>query len=260
MFGKYGGTGNRFRKPTSSSGGGFSGGGYGSFDISSFLNGIFNTLRGIYQNHRALTLGVLAGLFLAFVIIIIIDFFKVRDIANFTPNVTTKIFDQRGELVAELFRQKREVVPLERIPKHLVHAFIAIEDNEFYEHYGVNIKGIVRAFFINIFAGRIRQGGSTITQQLSKILLTSRARSIYRKVKEAIIAVMMEMHYSQGRDNGAVPEPDFPGPRDYGVEVGGSVLLPEARLGAEPGGVLPPGFPALGPQPTLAHPIPGKGH
>ena len=62
-------------------------------------------------------------------------------------------------------------MPLAKIPKDLINAFIAIEDNEFYDHSGINIKGIVRAFFVNIFSGKIKQGGSTITQQLAKILL-----------------------------------------------------------------------------------------
>lgn len=67
------------------------------------------------------------------------------------------------------------------------------------DHWGINPKGIVRAFFVNIFAGGVKQGGSTITQQLAKILLTSRERSIYRKVKEAFIAVMIEAKFSKNQ-------------------------------------------------------------
>lgn len=217
MTPKFGGYGNRFRKP-GSGGGRFSLGTSSSLDISGFVNDMAGRARDLFQHHRSLVLGIAAGLFLAFVVIIIIDFFKVRDIATYTPNVTTRIYDQHNELVAELFRQKREVVPFNRVPKDLVNAFIAIEDNEFYEHYGINIKGIVRAFFINVFSGRIRQGGSTITQQLSKILLTSRARSIYRKVKEAIIALMMEMHYSKDEILSLYLNQIFLGHGTYGVE------------------------------------------
>ncbi len=217
MLGKYNGVSNRYRKsPTRPASG--SAGRRFSVDIPGLLGGLFGRARDLISHHRTLVLGIAAGLFLAFVVIIIIDFFRVRDIAGYTPNVTTKIYDQRGELVAELFRQKREVVPLERVPKQLIQAFIAIEDNEFYEHYGINIKGIVRAFFINVFSGRIRQGGSTITQQLSKILLTSRARSFYRKMKEAIIAIMMEMHYSKDEILALYLNQIFMGHGTYGVE------------------------------------------
>ncbi len=217
MLGKYGGYSSRLRKPAAGGGRSRPVSSY-SLDISGYLGDLFEKARGLFLNHRNLVLGVAAGLLLAFVVIIVIDFFKVRSIANYSPNVTTKIYDQRGELVAELFRQKREVVPLTKVPRDLVNAFIAIEDNEFYDHFGINVKGIVRAFFINVFSGRIRQGGSTITQQLSKILLTSRARSIYRKVKEAIIALMMEMHYSKDEILSLYLNQIFLGHGTYGVE------------------------------------------
>ncbi len=171
-----------------------------------------------FRNPRAVVVGLAAGVLCAFIIILVVDFFRVRAIANFEPKVPTKIYDKNGVLAAELFRQKREVVPLAKIPKDLVHAFVAIEDNEYYEHFGINPKGIARAFFINIFSGRIRQGGSTITQQLSKILLTSGERSIYRKLKEAFIAVMMEIFYTKDEIMALYLNQIFLGHGAYGVQ------------------------------------------
>lgn len=170
------------------------------------------------ENPRALITGIAVGVLCAFIALLLIDFFRVRSLANFQPNVPTKIYDKNGELISELFRQKREVVPLKRMPGHLIKAFVAIEDNEFYEHFGVNPKGIVRAFFINVFSGRIKQGGSTITQQLSKILLTSRQRNIFRKVKEAFIALMMELFYSKDEIIELYLNQIFLGHGTYGVE------------------------------------------
>jgi len=215
--GKYGGRATRLRTPGSGSGssGGFSIGNSGSF---SRIRDMFDRFGLTSRSGRTIIAGIIAGIIIAFIVIVVIDFYRVKGLANFQPNITTKIYDKNNVLVSELFRQKREVVPFDKIPKHLIHAFIAIEDNEFYDHYGINIKGIVRAFFINVFSGRIRQGGSTITQQLSKILLTERERSIYRKIKEAFIALMMEMSYSKDQILSFYLNQIFLGHGAYGVE------------------------------------------
>ncbi len=178
---------------------------------------VFGVIQGL-RERRAVAIGIVVGLVIAFTVIVVVDFFRVRSLASFAPNVPTKIYDKNNVLVAELFKQKREVVPLKKMSPHLVHAFIAIEDNEFYEHHGINIKGIVRAFFINIFSGRIRQGGSTITQQVSKILLTSGERTIFRKIKEAIIALMMEVFYTKDEIMELYLNQIFLGHGTYGVE------------------------------------------
>jgi penicillin-binding protein 1A len=168
---------------------------------------------------RIALLGIMIGISIASVIIIVIDFQKVKSLSSFKPNVTTKIYDKNGILISELFSQKREVVSYKKMPKHLTQALIAIEDNEFYEHPGINVKGITRAFFVNILAGRIRQGGSTITQQLAKILLTSRKRNIIRKAKEAVIALMIEANYSKDEIMELYLNQIFLGHGTYGVQA-----------------------------------------
>ncbi len=188
---------------------------------SDFLDRIVNVVRNLYNsvdNPRAVFGGLAAGIILAFLVILVVDFYRVRSLASFQPNVPTKIYDKNGILISELFRQKREVVSIKRMPRDLLDAFVAIEDNEFHDHFGINPKGIVRAFFINVFSGRIRQGGSTITQQLSKILLTSRERSIYRKIKEAFIALMIELFYTKEEILELYLNQIFLGHGTYGVE------------------------------------------
>lgn len=177
------------------------------------------------RRYRVVIAGAIAGVTIAFLAILIYDFHRVQSLAQFRPNITTKIYDKNDILISELFRQKREVVPLKKIPQDLRNAFIAIEDREFYEHNGINIKGIVRAFFVNLYSGRIRQGGSTITQQLSKILLTSGERNIYRKIKEAFIAIMMEFSFSKDEILNLYLNQIFLGHGTYGVESASQIYF-----------------------------------
>lgn len=195
------------------------------FDAGDFFTRIINFFEDIvyalelrFGNIRPIIIGLVAGAIIAFFVILVIDFYKVRALAHYTPYQTTKIYDKNNVLVAEFFKEKREIVPLKKIPPHLVKAFIATEDNEFYEHWGINPKGIVRAFFVNLVSGRVKQGGSTITQQLAKILLTSGERSIFRKVKEAFISLMIEIFYTKDEIMEMYLNQIFLGHGAYGVE------------------------------------------
>jgi penicillin-binding protein 1A len=153
------------------------------------------------------------------------EFEKVQALTEFQPNVVTKIYDKNGILISELFKQKREVVPREDIPEDLINAFIAMEDRDFYTHLGVNPEGIVRAFFINVASGRVKQGGSTITQQLAKILLTSRRRNLTRKIKEAFIALMIDATYEKDRILTLYLNQIFLGHGAYGVEAASNLYF-----------------------------------
>ncbi len=223
---RYSGT--AFHKRVSSGGKWGGGGGKGSNFINSiieFFSIFFSNLPELLRYYRTVIIGLSAGIIIAFLVIILSDFKNVKALADYQPETTTKIYDQNGILISELFRQKRDVVPFEKIPDNLVNAFIASEDNEFYSHFGVNPKGIVRAFFINVFSGKIKQGGSTITQQLSKILLTSGNRNIFRKIKEAFIAVMMEASYTKNEIMGMYLNQIFLGHGAYGVESASKIYF-----------------------------------
>jgi len=189
------------------------------------LKSIFSNLPGFIKNYKTTLIGLGTGFVIAFIVILIIDFNRVQNLATYQPDITTRIYDKNGVIISELFTEKREIVPFEKIPKNLVNAFVAIEDNEFYDHWGINPKGIVRAFFVNIFAGGVKQGGSTITQQLAKILLTSRERSLYRKVKEAFIALMIEAKYSKDEILNLYLNQIFLGHGAYGVESAAKIYF-----------------------------------
>jgi 1A family penicillin-binding protein len=111
--------------------------------------------------------------------------------------LTTKIYDRNGELLYKIYRnQNRTLVKLEDIPLPLQEAIIAIEDAEFYSHHGLSLKGISRAA-AKIFQNGKLEGGSTITQQLVKNTLLTPERSLQRKIKEALLALMVEQHFTK---------------------------------------------------------------
>ncbi len=121
----------------------------------------------------------------------------ISELEHYKPSIPTKIYDIKNRLISEYFIEQREIIPYKDIPKNLIKAVIAVEDNDFYEHKGINFQGIIRAFFVNIIAGRIKEGGSTITQQLAKILFTSRKRTYFRKIKEVWLALQIEKLYTK---------------------------------------------------------------
>ena len=115
--------------------------------------------------------------------------------ADDAPGVTT-LFAQDGSILAELATQRREIVPLDRIPERLVDAFVATEDRRFFQHGGIDYRGTLRAAVANLRARGVAQGGSTITQQVAKSFLSSE-RSFSRKLREAILARRLEARYTK---------------------------------------------------------------
>ncbi|PLR77542.1 penicillin-binding protein [Bacillus sp. V3-13] len=110
---------------------------------------------------------------------------------------STVIYDQNGEVASKISANKNEGVPITKIPDHLKNAVIAIEDQRFYSHNGIDLIGIARAFFRNITAGGIVEGGSTITQQLTKNALLSPEKTYKRKIEELFLARKIEEEYSK---------------------------------------------------------------
>ncbi|MCL4130705.1 UNVERIFIED_CONTAM: hypothetical protein GTU68_045326 [Idotea baltica] len=112
----------------------------------------------------------------------------------------TEIIRLEGRLfgsVTSASHEDRALLTMEEVPQHLVDALIAIEDQQFYSHFGINPLGIIRALYTNLTAGRVVGGGSTLTQQLVKNYYLTSEQTIERKAKEAIMAVLLELHYSK---------------------------------------------------------------
>lgn len=109
----------------------------------------------------------------------------------------TVIYDKDGEVASNVATNRTGGVKIEELPKYVPNAVVAIEDERFYEHGGFDIKGIARAFFSNLFAGRITGGGSTLTQQLAKNALLSPEQTYKRKAEELFLAVKIEKVYEK---------------------------------------------------------------
>ncbi len=116
---------------------------------------------------------------------------------QYRPNLVTKIFDIHGNLIDELFMERRTLVPLSEIPVDLQNAVLAIEDTNFFRHWGMDIMGVIRASIQNFKAGHVVQGGSTITQQLAKVMFLTPERSLIRKIKELLLAMHIEREFSK---------------------------------------------------------------
>jgi penicillin-binding protein 1A len=113
-------------------------------------------------------------------------------LASYEPPQTTRVVDRNGELLGEVFTERRTVVPMERIPRVLVLSVLAAEDADFYQHEGLDYPGLVRAIFRAIITGRRPRGTSTITQQLVKLLLLTPEQTMSRKIRELILARRIE--------------------------------------------------------------------
>lgn len=127
-----------------------------------------------------------------------------KDLPNPTSLTTrhisqsSKILDRNGQLLYEFGEEKRTIVPSEKISEHIKHATVAVEDQAFYKHHGLNFKGIARAVIYNTFGlSKFTQGGSTITQQYIKNALLTQEKKLSRKIKEAILAIEIESTYSK---------------------------------------------------------------
>ena len=124
---------------------------------------------------------------------------SVTQLESIEPSVGSRIYDEADELITEFHVERRIFVSLGQMPPARKQAIIATEDARFYSHFGVDPMGIARAVYQNFRRGRIVEGGSTITQQLAKVLFLTPDRSLERKLKEAVLAVELERRYSKDR-------------------------------------------------------------
>jgi penicillin-binding protein 1A len=160
--------------------------------------------------------GALAGVF----------FFYSRGIAaidedalrNHRPPQVTRVLARDGTLIGEIFSERRTVVPVQEIPTLVQDAFLAAEDAEFRHHEGMDVLGMVRALVVNVRAGEVRQGASTITQQVVKNFLLSPERTLERKVQELVLARRLEQVLTKDEILGLYLNEIYLGHGCYGVD------------------------------------------
>lgn len=125
------------------------------------------------------------------------DLPETSQLKHLTPPQVTRILARDGTVLAELFVERRTLVPIADVPKTMKYAVLAAEDAKFYEHEGLNYFGILRALLVNLKSGRTQQGGSTITQQVVKNTLLTPERTFARKIRELLLARRIEQELTK---------------------------------------------------------------
>src|SRR4030042_4510239 len=160
-------------------------------------------------------IGTLGG----FIYWTISDLPKTKSLEEYIPVESSRVYSCDEKIIAELYLERRTFIPHYQIPNKLKKAFISIEDIRFYKHSGVDFLGILRALWHDIRAGEIVEGGSTITQQLARMLFLKPERSIKRKIKEAALSIQIEKHYTKDEILGMYLNQAYFGTRAYGIEA-----------------------------------------
>ncbi|HUJ17236.1 MAG TPA: PBP1A family penicillin-binding protein, partial [Nitrospirota bacterium] len=156
------------------------------------------------KNERSLLLylfltlsALLIGGSIGYVIFSAWDLPEVQTLEEYRPSITSRVYSGNNKLLAEFFIENRTTVSLDNIPEALIKALIATEDARFYSHHGIDFRGIARAFYRNVRAKKVLEGGSSLTQQLAKVLFLTPERSYTRKLKEMALALRIEQRYTK---------------------------------------------------------------
>jgi len=174
------------------------------------------------------TLGIGSGLawFLS------LDIPDIRSVDDYRPLVTTTLLDSRGNIVDAIYLQNRIVLSFNQMNPLIPKAFVAAEDGRYWEHGGLDALSIFRAFINNIKTGRRSQGGSTITQQVTRALMLSPEKSYFRKLKEAVLAYRLDKMLSKEDILSIYLNEIYLGEGAYGVEAAARTYFgkPSSRL------------------------------
>lgn len=147
-------------------------------------------------------------------------------IVDIVPPASSQVYDINGELIANIHSVENRVpVTLNKIPKDLQQAFIAVEDARFYQHSGIDPRGILRALWANLTNKGVSEGGSTITQQLAKNAYLTQERTIKRKIQEAFLALQLERQYTKDEILELYLNQIYFGQGAYGVQAAAQIYF-----------------------------------
>ncbi|MBW2594930.1 MAG: PBP1A family penicillin-binding protein [Deltaproteobacteria bacterium] len=164
---------------------------------------------------------------------------SIASLKDYRPSIITRVYAGDGQLIDEFYLEDRKIVRVTDLPKFVIQTFVAAEDARFFRHQGVDLQSIVRAFFKNMEAGTIVQGGSTITQQVAKSLFLSPEKKYIRKLREAILAYRIDRYLKKYEILNLYLNHIYLGHGAYGIEAAsqhyfgktaGKLTLPEAAL------------------------------
>jgi penicillin-binding protein 1A len=172
----------------------------------------------------ALAAGLIGGAS-GFIIYSIWDLPEIEMLEEYRPSITSRVYTESNRLLAEFYLENRTPVDLTEVPEMLTKALMAAEDSRFYQHHGLDVRGIARALFRNLRARRIQEGGSTLTQQLAKVLFLSPDRTYTRKFKEMALALRIEQRYTKQEILSLYLNQIYFGNGAYGVEAAARIYF-----------------------------------
>jgi penicillin-binding protein 1A len=169
----------------------------------------------------AIITGILIGAFFAFSR----DLPQIEGLKSFKPSTVSRVFSADDVLLGEFYEEKRDPLPLSKIPKDLKTAVIETEDQNFYDHSGIDLRGILRAIYRDIVARDFVEGASTISQQLAKTLFLSSDKTLHRKTQEAVLAFQLERRYTKDEILELYLNQVYFGSGAYGVESAANIFF-----------------------------------
>ncbi len=164
---------------------------------------------------------------------------SISSLKDYRPSIITRVYADNDQLIDEFYLEDRKVVRITNLPRFVIQSFVATEDARFFHHKGIDFPSIIRAFFKNMEAGSIVQGGSTITQQVAKGLFLSPEKKYIRKLKEAILAYKIDRYLKKYEILNLYLNHIYLGHGTYGIEAASQqyfgkpaeqLTLPEAAL------------------------------
>jgi penicillin-binding protein 1A len=188
------------------------------------------------------------------------DLPPIEQMRTYQPSLTSIVYDRKDRVIARLFEENRTWIDIRQVSPWVVKSVLAAEDSEFYDHKGIRIKAIARAIIHDISSGSATQGGSTITQQLARMLFLNRDRTFRRKASEAIIAIRMEKLYTKDQMLEMYLNMAYFGHGAYGIAAASQVFFgkPPSQLGLAEASMLAGVLPAPNSYTPIRHPDKAK--
>lgn len=183
------------------------------------------TIRPLFTYGALVLVAVLIGGAVGLLLYTAWDLPEVQALEHFKPSITTRVYSDSNQLLAEFFVENRTPVKLADVPDVFLKALLATEDTRFYSHRGLDYRGIARAFIRNIRAGKVVEGGSTLTQQLAKILFLTPERSYLRKFKEMTLSLKIEQRYTKQEILALYLNQIYFGSGAYGIESAAQIYF-----------------------------------
>ena len=189
------------------------------------LKGIYQGVSRFFFKALLIVITLIAGLCGGYIYWCVATLPNISILKDYSPYEASKLYTQDNKLLTEFYVERRTFVPYDTIPVHVMEAFIAVEDARYYRHHGIDLLRIMSALWTNIQRGAIVQGGSTITQQLAKMLFLKPEKTITRKIKEVALSLKIENSFTKKEIIALYLNHAYFGERAYGIEAASQVYF-----------------------------------